>query len=69
MRLQTFGGRAAALIGQSVQVATSVDTIVGTLMWSDDTFIRVATNGVGGYGNERMVTILTSSVAYIRTTT
>lgn len=69
MNFLTFGGRLASLIGQNVQVATSVDTVVGTLMGSDDTFIRVVTNGVGGYGNERMVTLLTSSVAYVRTTT
>ncbi|MBQ4900637.1 hypothetical protein KB559_17520 [Paenibacillus sp. Marseille-P2973] len=64
--MNSFARRVAALVGQNVQVATAVDTITGTLVFSDDTFIRLNTSGIGGYGNPRAVSVLTSAVAYVR---
>ncbi|GIP55042.1 hypothetical protein [Paenibacillus vini] len=62
----TYASRVATLIGQNVQVTTSVDTITGTLVSSDKTFIKVNTGGVDGSEGSKTVSILTSVVAYIR---
>lgn len=63
----TFAEKAAAYVGQSVQAATAVDTIIGVLLAADETFLTVRTNGLAGYGEPKDVILLTDSVAYIRT--
>lgn len=63
----TFAEKAASYVGQNVQVVTTVDTLAGVLLSVDETLLAIRTNGLGGYGEPKDITLLTDSVAYIRT--
>lgn len=54
------------LIGNKVQVATSLETTTGILVSVDDTKITLRTSGVSGYDNGQYAIFQLKSVSYIR---
>lgn len=58
-KLQTF-------IDSEVQVFLPVDTIIGTLLSTDENITRILTNRVPAYGGTAIANVATPTIAYVR---